>query len=384
MLRSSLLSLLIIDLVGAQKASPLVGTVWALNVLPGAFLGVFAGIYLDRAFKRRVLIITSWLGVLQASMLAVLAYHDVHHVPIWAIMTITLFTGFTNTIDGIGRNAILKDAVLYPEHNRPAAILFTSLYTFGMIVGNGLAGWLVNTIGYGSAFMINAVSYTILIFGLSRMDFSHLSKDKGEWPGMWESGKSCIRYSFGNPLIRLCIILAVIVTVFGYSYNVILSIINKLMFNGDREQYGFLAFWGGVGSLVGSLAAIFFSDKKTQKFVVSGCLLIGISLIALANTHNVHFAAFTLFLCGLGFMAAFVPIRGEINKLAGKENISKVLGVTFMFFYGGMMVSSFGSGYIAKHYGCPLVLMGCGGVLILTAACTPFLPGIEKLDQVSA
>ncbi|MES2216291.1 MAG: MFS transporter, partial [Patescibacteria group bacterium] len=70
MLRSSLLSLLLIDLLGPVKAAPLTGAVWALNVLPGAFFGVFAGIFLDRFDKCRILKITAVLGLIQALMLA--------------------------------------------------------------------------------------------------------------------------------------------------------------------------------------------------------------------------------------------------------------------------------------------------------------------------
>jgi MFS family permease len=384
MLRSSLLSLLIVDLLGLAKAPPYVGAVWALNVIPGTFLGIFAGVILDRYDKRKILQITAALSTLQGAALAYLAYMDVHHMSISMIMGISLFGGFTNAIDGIGRNAIVKDAVINDYNHRSGAIFFNSLYTFAMVVGNGLSGYLIVWIGYGNSFMLNAVSFMVLIFGLRKLDFNHHEVKETRPFNFGETWQSIIhggRYTFTEPGIRICILLAATITVFGFAYNVILTIINQAMFHGGPKEYSHLAMSAGIGSLVGSIVAILFSTARPKAFVIGGCLTIGLAQIALAHAPNSHWAMIALAVSGFGFMSCFLPVRGAIMHIVKKELSGIVLGFTFMFFYGGMMVSSMGAGWLAKNIGCPAVLTICGTVLILTAIATPFLPGIEEIEK---
>ncbi len=384
MLRSSLLSLLLVDLLGITKAPPYVGFVWALNVLPGTFLGIFAGVILDRYDKRKILQITASFGVIQGAALAYLAFMDVHHMSISAIMAIALFGGFTNALDGIGRNAIVKDAVVNKYNHRSGAIFFGSLYTFAMLVGNGISGYLIIWIGYGNSFMLNAISFLVLIIGLRKMNFDHHEVRKlrpfnfGE---TWQSILAGGRYTFSEPGIRISIVLASFITVFGFDYNVILSIITQAMFHGGPKEYSYLATCSGIGSLVGSIIAILFSESRPKQFVIGGCLLLGLGQIACACTTNIHVAAIMLAICGFGFMASFLPSRAAIMHIVKKEMTGIVLGFTFMFFYGGMMVSSVCAGWLAKHAGCPSVLLICGTVLIFTAIATPFLPGIAEIEK---
>jgi MFS family permease len=380
MLRQSILSLLIIDLVGVKNAPPFIGMVWALNVLPGAFLGVFAGIFLDVYDKRRILQITAILGLIQGLMLAYLCFRDVHHIAMWQIMSIMLFTGLTNAVDGIGRNVIVKEAVVHKYNTAAAAIIFNSLYTIGMIAGNGISGYLVLSIGYGWSFVLNALSFVILLFGLSKMDFGHVPRlEKPRFRGIWETVKSGFVYAFTDPTIRISILLAAFITIFGFAYNVIMSVIAKEMFAGGPKEYSYLAAISGLGCLAGSAFAIIWGTRKPKASIVYGCYLLGLGQIIFARSTNIQTGAILLFLCGFGFMCAFLPLRGLLMHHVDGPRTGIVFGILFMFFYGGMMLSSLGSGYIAKHFGCPAVLDLCGIVIFTTAILLPILPGYEYI-----
>ena len=74
-------------------------------------------------------------------------------------------------------------------------------------------------------------------------------------------------------------------------------------------------------------------------------------------------------------MGGYTPLRGALNHLADDKMLSLVLGLNFMFFYGGMIVSALGSGYIATHIGCPVAFAICGVTLIISSFLAPFIPG---------
>ncbi len=384
MLCTSILSLLLVDLLGPKDSGPYVGAVRALNVLPGAFLGILAGVIIDRFDKRKILQVTASLSILQGAAYAYLAYTDVKHMSVAWIMGIALVGGFTNAIDGIGRNAIVKDAIIHDHNHRIGAIFFNSLYTFAMLVGNGISGYLVLYVGYGNSFVLYAASFLLLIFGLRKMDFSHHKLQKRKpfsFGEMWQNILAGGRYTFTERGIRICILLAATITVFGFAYNVILPIVTKVMFHGGPKEYSYLAAIAGAGSLVGSIIAILFSAPRPKEFVIGGCLALGFGQIMCAHTTNIHWAAVALAISGFGFMTSFLPVRGAIMHIVKKEMSGIVLGFTFMFFYGGMMVSSLCAGWLAKYMGCPAVLEICGAVLILLAVATPFLPGIEEIEK---
>jgi len=375
MLRMSVLSLLIVEMLGKERAGTYIGIVRSMELVPGAILGIFVGLIIDRLEKRKVLYITGSITILQSVALALLSCGNVKDIPIWAIMLISFLGGFTNVIDGVARNSIIKDAVKHPLNARMGNTYFTSLYTFAMLAGNGLAGYLVTWIGYSDTFVLNGVSLLVLMIGLYRLDMSHVVQHKHPKQHLLTIAKHGVEYSVSNRGILACICIGSVVTVLGFGYNVILPVANKTMFNGDSQQYSRLAAMAGVGSLIGVTLTLLWSENRPRLFILAGCLLAGIGNIALAYSTNVTQGGWALFLCGLGFMMAYTPIRGAIGHLADKKMMGLVMGFNFMFFYGGMIVGSMGSGYIATHLSCPTAFVSCGIMLIITTFLAPFMPG---------
>jgi predicted MFS family arabinose efflux permease len=88
-----------------------------------------------------------------------------------------------------------------------------------------------------------------------------------------------------------------------------------------------------------------------------------------------------IFLGGFGFLVVFSTLRSSTVHLAKQELAGIVMGITFSFFFLGMMLGSFGAGYVANRWGCPVELRICGTALLVIGAVIPFLSGINKLDN---
>ena len=378
MARSAILSLLIMQMVGKEQGSFYVGLARSTEFVVGAFLGVFVGIMLDSFDKRNVLQITASFMILQAAAFALISCSGPVHASMWAIMLVSVSGGFTSAIDGTARNAIIRDALINQEHARFGSSLFTSLYTFAMLAGNGLAGYLVHYVGYSNSFILNGISFLVLIFSLRRMDFSHHVIQPNSKKILHRVSDGA-KFTFGDAGIRLCILFSLLITIFGFVYNVLLPVMNRVMFNGDEKQYSYLATWSGIGALVGAILALAYGGKRTMAFVVLGCIASGIGYITVAYTTNPNHAVIPLFLCGFGFMVSFTPTRGALTHLVPKTRSGVVFGIVFMFFYGAMMLSSFISGWLARHFGCPAVLIGSGVSICLVGLVAPFIPGMKRL-----
>ena len=112
-----------------------------------------------------------------------------------------------------------------------------------------------------------------------------------------EAGFGGRRITFSEPGIRLCILLTTGVCIFGFSYYLLLAVINKYMLHGNEVSYSHLAASNGAGSFAGVFLAIALGDWILHKtLVIAGMMLTGISLIMLCQTTDTHLAMVYVFL----------------------------------------------------------------------------------------
>ncbi len=76
------------------------------------FLSAFGGMVSDRVDRRRLLLATQSLAMLQSGSLAVLTLSGV--VTVWQIVALALFQGFINAFDVPTRQALTVDMVGAP------------------------------------------------------------------------------------------------------------------------------------------------------------------------------------------------------------------------------------------------------------------------------
>jgi MFS family permease len=265
MLRTAVISLMLTEKLGAKAAAPRIGDVQSLNVLPGIVLCAFAGIIADKFDKRKILNITAILSIVQALMLIHLSWTGAANASVQYVMWVMVFTGLTNAFDGVTRNSMIKDVTIDPLNQRTGSRCFTALYTLGMIVGQGCAGYIVDWFGYPCSYTLNLLSFIVLMIGLARIDLSHLTKKVDHTVSelklsLWGLFVRDIKIGWAQisqkRALRICIYTSALLTVFGFTYNFMLPVIVKDALHGNNKNYSQLAMVGGFGSLAGALLAI--------------------------------------------------------------------------------------------------------------------------------
>ncbi len=381
MLQTAVLSLLILEIVGKVGAPFWVGLVWALDLAPGFLFAPFAGILLDRFDKRKVLIVTGIFGVLQAFIFVFLTY--THQITVIEICVLALCMGMVNAVDGPGRNVIIKDAVENQYNVRQASKMFSSLYNLAQILGPGLAGFMILYLGFPITFIINGLSFVALIVALLNMHLPSkvISTEPNQKIKIWALISRGYMYIFSEPGIRLSIILTGLICTFGFLYLPMLSVIARDMFHGNAITFSYFAAASGLGSFFGAFVILKFNDIIPHRtLVICGITLLGASLLTLSFMTYFFAGIVCIFLAGFGFMTSFSSVRSSIIHLARQDLVGIVMGITFTFFYGGMMLGAFSSGFFANLYGCPAVLM-TGGIIMLAIGLTvPYLSGIKYID----
>ena len=388
--RVSGLAYFINKVLGKTEAIPYIGYVITMNLAAGAIFGTVGGLLLSRFESRRALQFVSVLSILQSVALAYITRHG-ENTPqadkmtaVWAVIIVSGIGSIPYAIDGICRNVLVKHALKDANDHGLGTNIFTSLYNFGLILSTPIVVALVPLVGFGGLFLVIALTSIFLMVTLHAMDLSHL-KAIPEWDGFRKEISAGLRYTFNNAGIRLCIGLSTVITIFGFAYNVLMVTISSTMFSGTHNAFALLGLASGAGCALGTVIALRYGETHRKRCVIGCCLTGGIAQILMAMTQNIYVGEILMCCTGLGFMGSFMPLRGALATLIDNQHrTSFVIGVTFQSFFLGMSVSSTASSALAKHFGCPTVLVICGLGLTLTGIITPILSGIEKIDKAPA
>ena len=385
-LQSSSLGLMIIYLLGKENGVAVCGDVIAFGYLPGFFLSGIAGIWLDTMDKRKVLMWTSSLGALQAITLAYCARGNLRFITVPEIKILAIVGGFILAVDSVNRNGIIR-SLLFDRHNaQKAGAILGSLYNFSMILGGGMAALSIHYLGYSGTYIVNACGFIVLFIIMAIVKLPSATTPQSVSTvklmlTMWSRIKDGAKYTFGEPGLRIAIILTGLFCLFGYSYNAILRVIVEEMFKGGNELYSTFMKCTGLGALLGSALVIFLGSKCPKTLIVTGGLCMGGGLVAFGHSTNIHAGMAIMFVVGYGFMSCIMTTRSAVGHIASIEYAARAQGFALMIFLGAVGMGSSALGHFAKHFGCPLTLEICGSIVIVLCIITPLLPGINEITH---
>src|SRR6266699_3374575 len=154
---------LVLDITNSPFA---VGLTQALRSLGVLLFTLYAGVVVDRVDKRRLIVWTQALLMLEALALAALVWTG--RVTTWQVMVLALFFGIVNAFDIPARQAFIAELV-GREDLMNAIALNSSIFNAARIVGPAVAGVVIGTAGVGMCFFLNGVSYIAVIAGLLAM-----------------------------------------------------------------------------------------------------------------------------------------------------------------------------------------------------------------------
>jgi len=149
-------------------SSPLMlGLLGFMQFLPVLLLSIWAGVIVDEADKRRLLLITQAAFLIQAVLLATAVSTGI--VQPWMVLALAFVFGTINAVDLPARQSFVVE-LAGKEDLSNAIALNSAAFNTARIVGPAIAGILLATIGEAGCFWINAVSYVAVIVSIWRMD----------------------------------------------------------------------------------------------------------------------------------------------------------------------------------------------------------------------
>lgn len=357
-LTNTAIILLVIKLTHSGFA---VGLLAACSFGPILLFTAWAGSIVDRTNKRNLLLLTQSLEMLQSFGLAGLAF--MHNPPLWAVYSLALLGGIFLAFDNPVRRSFVNEMV--PKEEIPNAVTLYGIIVNGSrVFGPALAGFLVISAGFGWAFIVDAVSYIVVIFCILRMRVSELylrpvsSKVKG-------TVRDGLRYVRSSPELRICFIMLGIIGIFTYNFTVTLPLLMTDGLHSGTDSFTLLYSVFSIGSITG---ALFIAKMRlTQlKHVVYGALAMGVSLIVLAFVPNVTAALVAGFLVGASSLVYITATTTMMQIKAAPEMTGRVLALQSVFLFGTTPIGGPILGAISDIKGGRMPILIGGVVSIIT------------------
>ncbi len=343
----------------------MLGIVGFTGQIPTFLLGPFAGVWVDRLDRYRVLLTAQILFMVQAFALAALALTGV--IQIWHVLVLQALQGVIRAFDTPSRQSFLIDMIEDPADLSNAIALNSSMVNGARLIGPSVAGLVIAWVGEGWCFLADGVSYLAVIASLLLMHVARRQRARTE-TNVLQDLRDGFRYAFGFAPIRAVLLLLALVSVFGMPYTVLMPVIAAETLHGGAHTLGFLMGATGVGALAGALyLASRTSVVGLGRLIPIASSIFGLGLISFGLSRALWLSLLLMLVTGVGFMIQMAASNTVIQTLVREDMRGRVMAFYAMAFLGMAPFGSLLAGAVAGRIGAPETVTA-GGVVCIVGA----------------
>jgi MFS family permease len=360
------LSWLVLRLTGSGVD---LGLLTACTFGPLLVLGPYSGTLVDRFDRRRLLIATQTLLLLLAALTATLIATGV--INLWMLFVIAVVTGCVNAPDGTARQVYVIDLV-GTRRLASAVSLYEVVLNVSRVVGPGVGGALLATVGVAACCALNAASYLQPLFVLLRHRPQHAAAApaapaapaaRKAPPGQLRAG---LRYAWRNRPVRVSLFLAASSGLL-FNMGVTLPLLATRVFHLGGGGYGLMMAVFGIGALPGALLASAGSGRPTGRSVGVLALATAAAVLGTAAAPELWLVMVGLAVTGC-LSIGFIAQANTLVQLNSEPSMrGRVMGLWTMALPGTEPATSPFAGYISQTLGARDGFSLSGLALLLTA-----------------
>jgi hypothetical protein len=361
--------------------SPLqLGLVGLARAVPYLSLTLIGGAVADTVDRKRLLLITQTFQMVTSAWLIVATMTG--EVSQFTLYAVTFLSGAAQAFDLPPRQALTTN-VVPREELANAFTLSTLLRQTSTVVGPGVGGVLIATVGLGWSYAANGISFLVLTVAVLAMGpVQAAARQEGS---RWELVLGGLRYALRQPLVLWPLLMDFSTRALG-SARGLLPIYAKDVFLVGPQGLGWLNAALSFGAVAGGLVLGARGRPKqpvTLMMCAYGAEAIGLVCLGLSPIFQV--ALGVLFCMGVANVLAEVPRVTMVQLSTPDELRGRVSSLTYMFTYGGPQIGQMDSGAVASVVGAPgaAIIGGILGILAVLGLSVP-LRGHQKLADQQA
>jgi MFS family permease len=340
----------------------LLGVVSFSGYIAAFLLAPFAGVWVERIDRRKLLIWTQAAGAAQSLALAVLTLARVITLP--EIIALAALQGVINAFDMPGRQSFLIQMVEDRADLSNAIAINSSMANGARLVGPAIAGLVIGAFGEGWCFLADGLSYLAVIASLVAMHIAPMNIPR-KASTMLEQMREGWNYVRGHRPIRTILLLFSLIGLMGYSYSVLLPLFAGQILGGGAYTLGWLSGATGIGAVTSAFSlAIRKSVLGLTRMVQIASATLGAALICFGFSHVLWLSLLLMVFVGFGLMQTAAASNTIIQSLVSEDKRARVMSYYTMAFVGASPFGSIFAGAVAHKIGAPHTVMITGACCI--------------------
>ncbi len=349
------------------------------SLFPSFLFSLIGGVVSDRYNRYRVLLTTQVASLIQALALAVLIL--LKHYAVWEILSLSVVLGIINAFDVPARQSLVYEMVDDKDDLPNALALNSSMVNLSRIIGPAIAGIVLESLGDGACFLLNALSFVAVIGSLLLMKLPKYIKTvhKKNVFGELSEGMAYIKRT---PSIAFLIIMLGLVSLLVLPYNTLIPYYAKDVFKGTASTFGVIDSFIGLGAFS---CAIFLASQKTganlKKILFINTMVFGTGLILFSHETIYPLALVFAAIAGFGMMSQITVVNTLIQTTVAPAMRGRVISYYAMAFFGMQPLGGLLVGSISKWVGTQNTLLGQGIAALLIGTLHWRYLHKEKLKQ---
>jgi MFS family permease len=341
----------------------LLGVVSFAGQFVSFLVGPFAGVWVERLDRRKLLIFVQTVGGLQSLFLAVATLSGV--ITLWEIIALTIFGGLVMALGAPARMSFVAQMVEDRNDVDNGVALVSSMANAARLIGPAIAGLVIAAWGEGWCFLIDAISFVPVIASLLLMRMKPLETKRGS-RGMLDEMRQGWSFVSTSLPIRTLLLFFSVIGLMGYSYSVLLPVFASQVLHGGPTTLGWLTSASGIGALMSTLAlALRKSVVGLTRMVQIAGTVLGLALILFGLSHVLWLSLTLMVLVGFGLMQCVTGINTILQSLAPEGMRGRVMSYYTMAFFGAAPCGSLLASALAERMGAPTAVGLTGAACVV-------------------
>jgi MFS family permease len=344
----------------------LLGTVSFVGQIPTFLFAPFAGVWIDRLDRRKVLVWTQSLAMAQSFTLAVLTFSG--RITLEWILLLSALQGVINSFDMPGRQSFMVQMLEDRADLSNAIAINSSMVNAARLIGPSLAGLVIAASSEAWCFLIDGFSYIAVIISLLMMHVNVQAAARKATSTLQEM-KEGWSYVAGFLPIRTILLLFAVASLMGMPFVVLMPVFAATVLHGGAHTLGFLMGAMGVGALSSALSlAARRSVRGLIRTIPVATAIFGLGLIGFGFSRVFWLSMVTVAIAGAGLMQGMAASNTVIQTLVSEDKRGRVMSYYTMAFIGMAPFGSLLAGWMAHLISAPLTVIVNGGIVMLGAA----------------
>lgn len=350
---------------------------FAVRQAPQLIAAPIGGAISDRFSRGKIMLFAGIYKAMVLSALALIASNGLE--PLWLVFVILAFSGVGHSFEIPTTQGMITGAVPREVRMNAVAVHSVGMRAVGAL-GAFAAGWAIALLGVPATFLASGAAFAV-------GGVLALIANRGARSQVNRQATSVVRDVIDGlklmstlPLIRMILITAVIVEIFGFAYGAVMPAVARDALGVDETGLGTLTMMAGIGSVIGAVILMALGN-----FPRKGLLLLGVAalygLFIATFSASGSYAIALVLIMGVGAAAAATDaMYWTLLQLNVPDAMRGRAVGAWVFAIGFGWIGHLGLGALGDIFGVQWALAGAGLMLVLTAAVALVVsPGLRRI-----